>query len=155
MTEGTRIAKLFFDLQDGKPWTEVKLSDILQGITAQKAAARPIANANTIWQLVQHCIGWRENVLMKMQGNEFTSPPDNYLSMPEDISDVAWQMLLQQLEQSEKNWEKFLKSVEDDWLNAGYLPSKNVFTNYEVIHGILHHDNYHFGQILMLKKLLE
>ena len=154
MTQSQHIKKLFFDLYDGNPWTAIKLTDLLSGISAEQAALRPIKNANTIWQLVQHCVGWRENVLRKIQGDFFKSPEDNYLSNPPDTSPEAWSQLLSRLEKSETDWENYLENLNDETLNKGYAPSKNEWTNYEVIQGILHHDNYHFGQISMLKKLV-
>jgi len=154
MTESTRIAKLFGDWYNGNPWSYVKLTDLLKDVSASQAAARAIPGANSIWQLVQHCLGWRENVLRKMKGEEFKSPDDNYLGNPEDISEDAWQKLLVKYEQSEKDWQVYLNQLDDNVLSEGYKPSKNEFTNYEVIHGLLHHDNYHFGQIMMLKKAL-
>ncbi len=154
MNQSSRIKKLFSDLYNGNPWTDIKLTDVLSGITAQQASMLPIQNANTIWQLVQHCVGWRENVLRKIQGEIFKSPEDNYLSNPTDTSTKAWRELLTRLQKSESDWEKYLEKLQDEILNNGYLPSKNKWTNYEVIHGILHHDNCHFGQISMLKKLV-
>ncbi len=154
MHESKRIAKLFSDWYDGNPWTYIKLSDILKDITAEQAAKRPIQNANTIWQLVQHCVEWRINVLRKIQGEEFQSPEDNYLHMPEDISEEAWKELQERYAKNETDWQNYLLHLNDALLDDGYKPSKNEFTNYEVIHGLLHHDNYHFGQIMMLKKLV-
>jgi hypothetical protein len=155
MSEAQRISKLFSDLYNGNPLTCIKLSDLLEGITAAQAASRPIASANTIWQLVQHCEGWRENVIKKLNGANFKSPEDNYLSNPQDTSEEAWSLLLDNLKKTENDWERFLISYEDKILYEGYKASDNEFTNYEVVHGILHHDNYHFGQISMLKKLLK
>ncbi len=155
MNESQKISKLFFDLYNGNPWTCIKLSDILEGITAVQAASRPIPSANTIWQLVQHCVAWRENVLKKINGADFKTPDDNYLTNPLDISEIAWNNLIADLKKTENHWEEFLNSYDDQILYDGYKPSNNEFTNYEVIHGLLHHDNYHFGQISMLKKLLK
>ncbi len=155
MKQSHRLKKMFSDLHNGNPWTAIKLTDILSGITAEQAAQRPIKNANTIWQLVQHCVGWRENVLRKIQGEIFKSPEDNYLSEPMDTSSEAWRELLERLKSSELDWEIYLENLNDETLDLGYTPSKNEWTNYEVIQGILHHDNYHFGQILMLKKLVK
>lgn len=152
--EAARIAKLFSDWYDGTPWTEIKMTDILTDITPEIAAAHPIPGANSIWQLVYHCLGWRMNVLQKIQGAEFKSPEDNYLSEPQDFSASAWQQLMKDYAQNEKDWQLYLSNINDDILDSGYLPSKTKFTCYEVIHGLLHHDNYHFGQILMLKKIL-
>lgn len=154
-SETKRIAKLFSNQYNGIPWTEIRLTDILDGIDADKAAQKPVANANTIWQLVQHILGWRENVLIKMQGKDFQSQDDNYLSMPADTGTNAWNNLLKQLEENEIQWEFFLENMNDEKLNEPYLPANGKFSNYEVIHGLLHHEAYHFGQILMLKKLLQ
>lgn len=148
------IQKLFSDLYNGNPWTWINLHDIISDITADKAAKNPIPNANSIWQIVQHCIGWRENVLRKLAGDAFETPDDNYLTAPVDTSTASWQELLDRLAQSEKDWESYLANITDDFLNEPYAPSNGEYTVYEVIHGVLHHDNYHFGQIMMLKKLL-
>lgn len=153
-TESKRIAGLFSDWYHDDPWTFVRMKDILEDISAEQAAKKPIKTANSIWQIVQHCISWRENVLQKMQGANFTSPEDNYLSPPTDTSEEAWQDLLMRLEENEIQWQEFLDALDDDQLDTPYAPAKDQYTWYEVIHGLLHHDNYHFGQIVMLKKLL-
>lgn len=154
MSESTRIAKLFSAWYNGNPWSYIKLSDILKDITADQAAKKPLQNANNIWQLVQHCLGWRENVLRKLKGEDFQSPEDNYLSVPADVSEDAWKKLMTLLAKNENDWQEYLQNLDDKKLNEGYKPSKNEFTVYEVIHGLLHHDNYHFGQIVMLKKMV-
>lgn len=155
MEEGPRIKKLFADWYGGNPWSFVKMSDILRDVHPVMAASHPIAGANSIWQLVQHCHGWRDNVLRKLRGEEFKSPEDNYMAEPEDTSDKAWEKLLERIRLNELDWEDFLSTCTDETLASGYRPSKNEFTCYEVIHGILHHDNYHFGQIRMLIKAYE
>lgn len=154
MSESIRLKKLFSDLYNGTPWTEVKLLPLVQDLTAEQAAKKAIPIANSIWQLVQHCIGWRENVLRKLNGAHFISPDDNYLNVPDNVSPQAWSALLNRLEKSELDWEQYLTNLDSAFLDEPYLPSKGKFTVYEVIHGILHHDNYHFGQIVMLKKLI-
>lgn len=155
MSETRRIAQLFADWHDQKPWTEITLVDILEGVTAEMAAAHPIPGANSIWQLVQHCLGWRDNVLRKLQGEMFESPDDNYLSEPGDTTPEAWNRLLEAVAQNNVEWQNFLHHLPESSLEKGYAPAQNAFTQYAVIHGILHHDNYHFGQILMLKKMAQ
>lgn len=154
MSETKRIAKLFSAWYDGNPWTAIKMTDLLKDINHEQAARRVIPNANTIWQLVQHCLGWRENVLRKIQGEEFKSAEDNYLKNPDDVSPQAWDNLKKRYAENENKWQEFLNGLPDAFLLEGYKPSKDEWTVYEVIHGLLHHDNYHFGQISMLKKLL-
>ncbi len=155
MKESKRILKLYFDLYKGNPWTAITLTEILKDINAEQAAKELIPKTNTIWQLVHHCVSWRDNVLQKLQGAIFKSPEDNYLSFLLDTSETAWSLLLLRLRQSELLWEDYLNNLSDNALNETYIPSDGEWTNYEVIHGLLHHDNYHFGQIVILKKLLQ
>lgn len=154
MSEAKRIAKLFSAWYDKNPWSAIKLTELLKDVTHEQAAKRVIPNANTIWQLVQHCLGWRENVLRKLQGEVFKSAEDNYLSNPDDVSPQAWEHLKKRYAENEKKWQEYLDRMLDEYLLEGYTPSKDEWTVFEVIHGLLHHDNYHFGQISMLKKLL-
>lgn len=55
-TEGERMYGLFEDLYDGTPWLGVNVMSNLRTITASKAAARPLENCNTIWEIVHHMI---------------------------------------------------------------------------------------------------
>ena len=154
MQEPQRIAQLYADWYTGNPWSCIRLTDILRDITPEMAAAHPIPGANSIWQLVQHCLGWRANVLRKLQGEVFESPQDNYLGPLTDTTPSAWQHLMEKLAANEQQWQAYLSSLTNETLNTAYAPSKGEFTVYQVIHGILHHDNYHFGQIVMLAKMV-
>ena len=152
--ESARIQHLWEQLYDGDPWTWIRLKDILKDVDAVQAACHPIPNANSIWQLVQHCSGWRRNVLRKMQGEAFRSPDDNYLSEPDNVSPQAWEQLLADFEQVDTDWRNFISTLSDEDLDRPYAPADGKYTWYAVIHGLMHHDNYHFGQIVILKKML-
>ena len=41
---------------------------ILQGIDAKRAAARPIAGGHSIWELVLHMIGWKNETTRRLSG---------------------------------------------------------------------------------------
>lgn len=151
MEENAALPGIFHNMYDGKPWTEVRLREILAGIHAEDAARRLIPGANTIWQILQHCTAWRAHVLDTLKGIPHESPADNYLTFPEDISEEAWNELLRQGDTMQKDWEEFIETMEPGFTDHPY---GNGYSNYDVIHGIMHHDNYHFGQIVMLKKLL-
>lgn len=44
----------------GEAWHGDSLFEILRGVTAAQAAARPITNAHSIWELVLHISAWME-----------------------------------------------------------------------------------------------
>lgn len=152
MEENSRIAQLFSAAYDGSPWIDVNLVETLQSISPKIAAQKIRPNSNSIWEIVNHLIAWRENVLQRVKGKIMTTPDHNYFTAIEDLSETAWQQSLQDLATSQENWIDFLRELDETALAKIY--PKNNHTYYEHIHGILHHDAYHLGQIVLLKKLL-
>ena len=152
MKETKRIAGLFENLYAGSPWIDVTIKDKLANITAKDAAAHPLDKCNSIWQIVNHLISWRLNVLKRVQGEVITTPSNNYFEEVADISDAAWKLTLQQLEESQEKWIAFLESFKSEDFSKVY--PNNQMDYYEHIHGIIQHDAYHLGQIVLLAKYL-
>src|SRR6218665_711713 len=150
MKEPQRILELFENLYNGEPWLDITLIGTLQDITAEHAALKKHPDQNSIWEITNHLIKWRFNVLDRVKGNAIETPPDNYFFEVQDTSPEAWQSTLGYLELSEKKWIEFLQSIAPKNLDEIYI--SNGLTNYEHIHGIIQHDAYHLGQIVMLSK---
>lgn len=150
MKETLRTAKLFEDLYHGSPWIDVTILPTLQQLTAKQAAKRIYKNWNTIWEITHHLINWRENVLQRVQGKVIKTPPHNYIIPVTDASAEAWADTLRRLEISQTAWVAFLKSLKAGDFEKIYPP--NQVTYFEHIHGILQHDAYHLGQIVIMAK---
>ncbi len=151
MKESQRIASLFSNLYNGEPWIDVTLVDTLQNISYQKAAEK-YKNCNSIWEIVNHIIAWRENVLQRVQGKVINTPNHNYFEPVVDISENAWKNTLSKLEQSQQQWLLFLSNCNE--VDFDNLYPNNNLNYYEHIHGIIQHDAYHLGQINILTKLV-
>jgi uncharacterized damage-inducible protein DinB len=149
MKERERIADLFKNLYDGEPWIDVNIVNTLKNISASKAAHKP-ASANSIWQIVNHMVLWRKNVLERVQGESPKKPGDNYISNIDDTSDNAWKKILLEFEQTQTDWLNFLATFNESNFEKIYPP--NNMNYYEHIHGIIQHDAYHLGQIILLAK---
>lgn len=93
MKEQKRIKKLFADLYDGSPWLDVTLTRTLKNISAEQAAKRIIPGRNTIWEILNHLISWRLNVLQRVQGKITSSPDNNYFVPVKDTSEAACRIL--------------------------------------------------------------
>ena len=150
MKETARITKLFDDLYDGSPWIGVNIMPILQMLTAKQAARRIYADWNTIWEITNHMISWRENVLQRIQGKIIKTPSHNYVVPIKDTSPEAWQNTLERLHLSQEAWVSFLKKFKAGDLEKIYPPNNHTY--YDHIQGILQHDAYHLGQIVILNK---
>ena len=153
MKETKRIQKLFEDLYDGDPWLDITLLGTLRNISTEQAVKKIAPGRNSIWQICNHLISWRENVLQRVQGKEIASPENNYFTDIAESSETAWQQTLQRLERSEKQWIDFLENFDESEFDTIY-PGNNL-SYYAHIQGIIQHDAYHLGQIVLLSKLLE
>lgn len=150
ITESERLSGLFSDLYDGHPWLEITLHETLHNVTAQQAGKRPLPNCNTIWEITVHLIRWRQNVLRRVQGEVIKTPGHNYIEPVQDTSETAWNAVLEELETTQQHWLEFLRQFKTEDFDKEY--PVNGITYYEHIQGIIQHDAYHMGQIVLLAK---
>ena len=150
MKENELIIKLFEDLFDGSPWIDVTIMGTIKGISSKNASKKISVNQNSIWEIVNHLISWRLNVLQRVQGKVIITPGNNYFEPITDSSPSAWERTLKELQDSQTQWLEFLKQLTPDTFSKVY--PNNKMTYYEHIHGIIQHDAYHLGQITLLAK---
>jgi len=150
MEENERIVSLFEKLYDGEPWIDVPIRGTLHRISAVQATHRPLPNCNTIWEIVNHLIDWKINVQQRLKGQIMISPANNYISAIEDVSEQAWAETLKRFDLVQNEWIEFLKKFDSSSYESVYSP--NQMTYYEHILGLLQHDAYHLGQIVILAK---
>ena len=151
MNEIKRIASLFDKLYTGEPWIDVNILSTLKRIDGAQASRRVLENCNTIWEILNHLIAWRRLVIARLKGNDVPSPENNFIEPVQDVSEEAWQSTLQRLENSQLEWIAFLQEFQETDLDKLY--KLGAMTNYELIHGIIQHDAYHLGQLVILSKL--
>lgn len=152
MNEIKRTLGLFQKLYDGSPWIDINLSSVLKNVSAEQASKRVFKNCNTIWEITNHLIGWRLNVLKRVQDKIAASPDNNYFEPVADTSEKNWANTLKRFSDTQKEWTEFLNKADSDIFEKVY--SSNNMTYYEHIHGIIQHDAYHLGQIVLLVKQL-
>jgi uncharacterized damage-inducible protein DinB len=125
--------------------------EVLQGVTAEMAARRPLASAHTIWELVLHMTAWKDVVARRLGGESITQvPPDQDFPKVTDTSESAWEGALARLEATHARLFGRLTGMRDDQLDEP--PAPKATRRYIVLHGILQHDLYHAGQIAILRK---
>ncbi len=152
MSESKRVSNLYQSIYNGNPWLEVTLADTLSNVTAEQAYKKANPNLNTIWEIVNHLIQWRRNILRRVQGETVVTPDHNYFVPVLDSSEAAWEQSLQSLAKSQELWSACLSDFND--ADFEKIDQNNNHNFYEDIHGIIQHDVYHLGQIVILKKLL-
>lgn len=151
MKENQRLKKLFKDHFDGAPWIDVQIRTSLEGMDP-KDAARHIHGLNSVWQIVHHMTSWRETILQRIQGKHIPSPANNYFIEVKDTSSKAWSNTLKKLLLSQG---KLMDHLSEEIKGADEKPGNGSYTHYELLQGLLQHDAYHLGQIVLIRKMLE
>lgn len=154
MSEIDRILDQLKRAYEGPGWHGPSVKELLNGVTAAQAHARPLANGHTIYELVRHIAVWEDVGRRRLEGDpanvEISSPED--WPPPEDTSEAAWEQAKVALDRSHQALVDAIKSVPESRLDEPILPGKSNV--YVTLHGVIQHDLYHAGQIAMLKKAL-
>lgn len=152
MNEVQRIRVMLRGLYRGPAWHGPAIRELLTGVDAETAAAHPIPNSHSIWELILHMTYWRTVAAAAVAGGPVDEQPPQELDWPPtgEVSDAAWQGARDGLEATQKALLAGLAEVDDSRL------SENVtgrdYSVYFMLHGLLQHDIYHAGQIALLKK---
>src|SRR5215218_5056856 len=147
MTEVDRIREQFRRAFEGEAWHGPSVLALLDGITAQQAAAHPIPGAHSIWELTLHIAAWERACLRRLKGDP---------AQLNDASERAWETTKQQLIDNHRELLEAIATVDESRLNEPIITDPNIpFSSvYVTLHGGVQHDLYHAGQIAMLKKAL-
>ena len=135
----------------GPMWQGSALAEVLEGVTAERAAARPIPGAHTIWELVLHIIAWAEIARARLRGESTGDPTPEQDWPPVTATDAAaWQRTLERLGACHRELAADVRGLDE-----ARLDQKVANLDYSadiLLRGIVEHGTYHGGQIALLKK---
>jgi uncharacterized damage-inducible protein DinB len=155
MSQCTRLADQIRRAFDGEAWHGDSLLQLLAGVNAQAAIARPIGHAHNIWELVLHIAAWDDAVRRRAAGQAVTLSDKQNFPPIEDKSEAAWRKAL---EQTRKTHDELVKAVADfpDSRLGDPVPGKteSYYDFFYMFAGIAQHEIYHAGQVAILKKAL-
>jgi len=157
--ESDRLIDQFRRAHDGDPWHGSPVRAILDGVTHTQAAARPIPEAHSIWELVLHMAGWRNEVARRATGEPAAEPEAGDYPAVGDPSAARWRAALEALDAAHRNLVEVARTIDDAQMLRPTKDPRNRplgagVTYYEMLHGIVQHDAYHAGQIALLRKML-
>jgi len=133
-------------------WHGPSLVDLVGDLTADQAAARPVAGAHTIWELVLHLITWTDIVRERLQSAtpvEATEELD-WPRVAEPSAD-AWRDTVERLKEAKILLAEDVRALPDARLDDR-VPGRD-YPVWVMLRGAVEHDTYHGGQIALLKKI--
>jgi uncharacterized damage-inducible protein DinB len=135
----------------GESWHGPAVLEVLEGVSAEDAAAHPIAGAHSIWEIVLHMAAGYRLVLRRMRGEEAQlAEGEEWPPVPAPTPE-AWRELVQTLEKLNQELLGAVRALPSDRL---LQPMGSEYTAFTQLAGAPQHDLYHAGQVVMLKKAL-
>jgi uncharacterized damage-inducible protein DinB len=150
MTEAERIADQLRRAHEGGAWHGPALEEILKGVSAQAALARPIEGAHSIWGILLHIGVWEAVVRRRLSGEVLALTPEQDWPAVNETSESAWQRAREELRRGYEQLRQLVARLTDRQL-AEPVPGME-YNVYSMLHGAVQHALYHAGQIAVLKK---
>lgn len=134
----------------GEAWYGPAVMEVLAEIAPAQASARPVAAAHTIHELVLHMAGAYLLVLRRLERDHTPFAPDEDWPLAPPTTS-AWAESVALLERRHERLLQALASLPRERLHQRPL-SDSRYTLYEELHGLVQHDAYHAGQIVLLRR---
>jgi uncharacterized damage-inducible protein DinB len=134
-------------------WHGPSLRALLLGVSAEEATRKPIPGAHSIWELVLHIAVWDEICTRRLQGEVIratTGSPEDWPEGVGETNEARWQEAVARLFRAQAELARAVEALPEERLEDR-VPGW-PWTNHLMIHGTLHHDLYHAGQIALLKR---
>lgn len=149
-SESALIAEQLRHAFEGDAWHGPALLELLQDVDAAAAAAKPLPDVHSIWELVLHIAAWDQAARFRI-GGETVQPTGtaNFPVVPKPTA-AAWRKAVTQAKRTHDVLVKTVKGLSESRLRERVPGKKYDF--YFMLHGVAQHELYHAGQIAILKK---
>ncbi len=138
------------------PWHGPSTADLLRGLTAEQAAARPLPAAHSIWELVLHMTGWMDEVRRRLLGGEPGLPEAGDWPAVPAATAAGWEAAQHALADSAAALGAAIRALRPEDLartvGRASRPLGTGVTLAAMLSGVVQHNAYHSGQIALLRK---
>ena len=153
MSESARLADQIRRAFDGEAWHGDSVMEILAAINARTAAAKPVPGGHSIWEILLHIAAWDDAIIRRVQGQAVALSDEENFPRITDTSQGAWQATINRVKKKHDELVKTVGAFSDSRLQEQVPGKKESYYNfYYMFSGIVQHELYHAGQIVLLKK---
>ena len=139
-----------------KPWHGgASVLGALRGLSPEVASWKPHPDRHSIWALALHVAYWNYAVRRRITGEErgsFPRSPSNFPSVPSKPTRAIWNEDRRLVKEQHDLLVEALSAFDASRLDE-YAGTDTKTTYADLITGIVLHDTYHAGQIVMMKRL--
>jgi len=149
-SESARIADQLRRAFEGDAWHGPALLELLEDVDAATAAAKPLPDVHSIWELVLHIAAWDGAASQRLSGKAVhLTGVANFPIVPKPTP-AAWRKAVSQAKRTHGVLVKTVAALPDSRLRERVPGKKYDF--YHLLHGVAQHELYHAGQIAILGK---
>jgi uncharacterized damage-inducible protein DinB len=145
----THLIDQFRRTFDGEAWHGPAVMEVLRDIPAELASRR-LGESHSVGELAGHILAWREYAIAKLEGDA------DYKVLEEEnfppVSAENWSEIMVRLEASQHELLGLLEGMSDERMQEIVPGKKHTFS--VLLHGLVHHDVYHLGQLVLMKMYL-
>jgi uncharacterized damage-inducible protein DinB len=135
---------------EGDAWHGPALLELLQHLDAATAAARPLPDVHSIWELVLHIAVWDAAACRRLAGEKWQPEGTANFPVVPKPTEAAWRKAIAQAKRAHDVLVKAVAALPESRLRDR-VPGKR-YDFYFMLHGVAQHELYHAGQIAILKK---
>lgn len=151
-TEAAGIADQLQRAFYGSAWHGPAVMELLADVDAATAAAKPVQNVHSIWELLLHVAAWDAAAITRISGSKCQLTGDANFPPVTRRTESAWRTTVSEAKRTHDKLVKAVSGLSDRRLRDR-VPGKR-YNFYHLLHGIAQHELYHAGQMAILKKLL-
>ena len=145
-TEVQKLGDILRHTFEKNAWHGLAVMEVINS-TDERIVHKKFSSTHSIIELVAHMTAWRVFVIEELSGNL------NYKVSEEMNFPVvkSWQEAVDGLVASQENLLKSIEKLPDERLSE-VVPNR-PYKFFTMLNGIVHHDLYHLGQIVLIKKI--
>ena len=141
--------------QKGQGLWAYSLLDALEGLTAEQAAWKPQGREmRSIWEIVNHVSFWKDAIVRSIEGKpraDTSQHEEKGWPPVTDTSEAAWGEAVEHLKSCHEALIEAIRQLKDEQLEEPFSGEEEPLA--EHLFGLIAHDGYHTGQILLLRQL--
>ena len=150
-SEAALIAEQLRRAFEGDAWHGPALLELLRGVDAATAAAHPLPDVHSIWELVLHVAAWDVAACRRLDGEKVQlTGTANFPHVPRPTQ-ASWRKDVAQVKRHHDVLVRTVAALPESRLRERVPGKKYDF--YHMLHGVAQHELYHAGQIAILKKM--
>ena len=149
------LLALLDEAYDRRSWHGPNLRGSLRGLSAARAAWRPVENRHSAWEVAVHAAYWKYAAWRRLTGEKrgsFARPGSNWFDAGARPTEARWREDLALLAACHDRLREAVARLGDDDLTRPAAGGRETVGR--LVRGVVAHDLYHAGQIQLLKRLM-